>query len=247
MATINKVQEQARAFIKKDDISAAVEFVEKSLVSNKVRDVSLSDSLVSVSQRNRELSTLEISGSISFAEYRVEKASITKSLLALVNELPTAFQVAKTVGRKQSNLPLIYDIEKTQDSNLSELRGEMLGLDSIIVHLIEEIQAKQKKINKFEHAGEKVSNLEKEIDGLRKSINEEKIRYSVLKEKYNELKIEKQKIYELDFKVESLRAKLEGKERELEVLRESFILSRQMMDSQRKIIDDLESKINLMK
>lgn len=238
----NKIQDEARKLLKKNQINETIQYLEDFVQKNKIRDDDFSDNLVALSQRNREIKGYNLSGSISYQDNLLEKSKITKKLLTLINEVPILINQISEKEEVQSLAPAINYLEKVQDENLIEVRGRMINADNLLLALFEEVKKKEKKLFELEGKSNELVDLKTEIESLNLQIEEEKRRYDELKIKYDELKKEKQKIYELDFQIESLKAKLEGKERELEVLRESFVMSKQLMDSQRKEIDRLKNK-----
>ena len=238
----NKIQDEAREFIKKNQINEAIQYLEEFVQANKIRDDDFSDNLVVLSQRNRELKGYDLSGSISYQEHLTEKSRVSKKLLSLINEIPILITQVSKKEEVKSLAPAIHYLEKVQDENLIEVRGRMINVDNLLLTLFDEMKTKERKLKELEGRSIELEELRKEIGALNLQIEEEKRRYDELKVKYDELRKEKQKIYELDFQIESLKAKLEGKERELEVLRESFIMSKQIMDTQRKEIEMLKTK-----
>lgn len=237
----NKIQETARELLKNNQINDTILFLENFIQEYKIRDDDFSDNLVVLSQRNREIKGYDLGGAIAYQDAILEKSKITKKLLSLINEIPILIDQVSKSEPITSLAPIQY-LEKVQDENLIEVRGKLINVDNLLLLLFEEVKLKERKLIELEGRTKELEDLRKELDLLNNKIEDEQRKYWELKTKYDELKKEKQKIYELDFQIESLKAKLEGKERELEVLRESFVMSKQLMESQRKEIERLQQK-----
>lgn len=241
--SINSIQNKARKYLKDNKITEAIQCLEEFMISNKIRDDDFSDNLITLSQRNREIKGYDLGGALSYQDALLEKSRMTKKILSLINEIPILVQqVSGAESELKSLAPAITYLAKNQTDNLIEVRGQLISVDKLLMTLFEEVREREKKIAQLQGEVLEHQKLQREIDTLRMKIEEEQRMYNDLKSKYDELKKDKQKVFELDFQIEALKAKLEGKERELEILRESFIMSKELMENQRKEIERMKQK-----
>lgn len=233
------IRDKISAFLAKDNLDGAIYEIEKIVNSLPLRDIDYSDQIIMISQRNRNVEDSSLSGIIDRDTYLREKANITKAILSLTKQLDD--RLIASSDTLESNLPQIKYLSKIQEENIQEVRSKMIHIDKSLMVLYQKLDEAKPPNSNHSHM-KIVDYLSDELAELKLRIQEEKSKYNILEREYRKLKKDSEKIIELDNQVQKLEFDLRSKKIEIEALENNFLLSRSLIESQNREIENLRKR-----
>lgn len=225
-----------RELLKEGNIEDAITTLDRFLNENEVPDNQITDGLITVSSKYRNLVSDYKRHTIDFATYDHARTRVSDSMVWLINKL----QLALASEDANTSLEIIsHPSNYIQDESLTKVRGELITSDHVILTLLKELSEKEKELLKIQSEAQ-IEALKREIETLNNRVQEEERKYAELQERYEIIKKSHDRLGELTQENLSLKKEIEKFDHTFSLQEEIYMNQQEMLQSLRERMDDKE-------